>query len=64
MSQPKHDRPDERDPEPPPPKSDDTRLGPPADPETTDAATGLKYVFRIAPADPKNSFDFEDVADK
>jgi len=35
---------------------------------TTDAAgkpkTGLNYVFKIAPADPKNSFDFEDVADK
>lgn len=26
--------------------------------------TGLDYVFKIAPADPKNSFDFEDVADK
>ncbi len=25
---------------------------------------GLNYVFKIAPADPKNSFDFEDVADK
>ena len=25
---------------------------------------GMKYVFKIAPADPKNSFDFEDVADK
>ena len=25
---------------------------------------GLKYVFKIAPADPKNAFDFEDVADK
>jgi hypothetical protein len=23
-----------------------------------------KYVFKIAPADPKNAFDFEDVADK
>jgi len=22
------------------------------------------YVFKIAPADPKNAFDFEDVADK
>jgi hypothetical protein len=22
------------------------------------------YVFKILPADPKNSFDFEDVADK
>ncbi len=28
------------------------------------AKTGLNYVFKIAPADPKNSFDFEDVADK
>ncbi|HUR27052.1 MAG TPA: hypothetical protein VM509_02605 [Planctomycetota bacterium] len=27
--------------------------------------SGLKYVFKIAPADPKrNSIDFEDVADK
>ena len=25
---------------------------------------GMKYVFKIAPADPKNNFDFEDVADK
>jgi hypothetical protein len=25
---------------------------------------GLDYVFRIAPADPKNTLDFEDVADK
>lgn len=25
---------------------------------------GLNYVFKIAPADPKNAFDFEDVADK
>lgn len=25
---------------------------------------GLNYVFKIAKADPKNSFDFEDVADK
>jgi len=28
------------------------------------AKTDLNYVFKIAPADPKNSFDFEDVADK
>lgn len=29
------------------------------------AKPGLKYVFKIAPADPKrNSIDFEDVADK
>jgi hypothetical protein len=25
---------------------------------------GSRYVFKIAPADPKNAFDFEDVADK
>jgi hypothetical protein len=25
---------------------------------------GIDYVFKIAPADPKNNFDFEDVADK
>ena len=25
---------------------------------------GLDYVFKIVPADPKNSFYFEDVADK
>lgn len=25
---------------------------------------GLDYVFKIAPADPKNAFDFEDIADK
>jgi hypothetical protein len=24
----------------------------------------LGYVFKIVPADPKNAFDFEDVADK
>ena len=23
-----------------------------------------KYIFKILPADPKNAFDFEDVADK
>jgi hypothetical protein len=33
----------------------------PADPKKP---AGLNYVFKIAPADPKNSFDFEDVADK
>ena len=40
---------------------------PAASPETTPDATkpGMKYVFKIAPADPKrNSIDFEDVADK
>ena len=36
---------------------------PPTD-KTKSGGDGLKYVFKIAPADPKNSFDFEDVADK
>lgn len=27
-------------------------------------ASNLAYDFRILPVDPKNSFDFEDVADK
>ena len=37
-----------------------------AEEETKEAEKpqGLKYGFKIAPADPKNSFDFEDVADK
>jgi len=34
-------------------------------PKPDAAKGGLKYVFKIAPADPKrNSIDFEDVADK
>jgi len=33
----------------------------PADPKKK---PGSDYVFKIAPADPKNAFDFEDVADK
>ena len=33
--------------------------------EEPDQADGKpKYVFKILPADPKNNFDFEDVADK
>ena len=36
-------------------KANDKQDGAPAKP---------KYVFKIAPADPKNAFDFEDVADK
>ena len=43
-----------------------------ADPEESKAAKpkdpaqkkSLDYVFKIAPADPKNAFNFEDVADK
>lgn len=46
-------------PVPRPPAEEDTG----ADPKPAPSA-GLKYVFKIAPADPKNSFDFEDVADK
>jgi hypothetical protein len=34
----------------------------PAPPETRRPVSG--YVFKIAPADPKNSGHFEDVADK
>lgn len=37
---------------------------PEASPEADEKTQGLKYVFKIAPADPKNAFDFEDVADK
>ncbi len=32
--------------------------------DPTEAPKKPKYVFKIAPADPKNAFDFEDVADK
>jgi len=37
---------------------------PRADDAKPKKASGLDYVFKIAPADPKNNFDFEDVADK
>ena len=30
----------------------------------TDPKKPAGYVFKFAPADPKNSFDFEDTADK
>ena len=38
----------------------------PATNEKKDEAAPKKapYVFKIVPADPKNAFDFEDVADK
>ena len=36
----------------------------PSDEKKPAKASGLNYVFKIAPADPKNTFDFEDVADK
>lgn len=47
----------------PPTKGKDaksTKLGEDGKPK----AEGMDYVFKIAPADPKNAFDFEDVADK
>jgi hypothetical protein len=40
----------------PPPSGDAERAS--AEPQ------GMKYVFKIAPVDPKNTLDFEDVADK
>ena len=64
MSQPKQQPDDPRAPDAAERKRDTAKLGPPPDPEQPDPATGLKYVFKIAPADPKNSLDFEDVADK
>ena len=47
----------------PPPSRPPAKEEGAAEAEPTPPA-GLKYVFKIAPADPKNSFDFEDVADK
>jgi len=37
---------------------------PTADAAAEGKGSGLKYEFKISPADPKNSLDFEDVADK
>ena len=44
------------------PKLDDKT--PPPTPKDPKKPTALTYKFKFAPADPKNSFDFEDVADK
>jgi hypothetical protein len=53
---------DERELPTTPPKDDHDSKAPPAD---AAKPPGLKYVFKIAPADPKrNGLDFEDVADK
>ena len=52
MSEPKHPKTDARDDESEDPK------------EPKKKPSGIDYVFKIAPADPKNNFDFEDVADK
>ena len=35
-----------------------------AKPAEEEGKAKAKYVFKILPVDPKNSFDFEDVADK
>lgn len=43
------------------PRSQTEKAGKPSDAEATPKP---KYVFKILPVDPKNSFDFEDVADK
>lgn len=63
MNPPKNDKPE--------PSKNPKTSGPDRDPAAApDAASdakkpGMKYVFKIAPADPKrNSIDFEDVADK
>lgn len=50
---------DESDPKPKSPASTTDKQ-----PEAAPAAKKPAYVFKIAPADPKNAFDFEDVADK
>jgi hypothetical protein len=62
MSAQEHHRKDE-EPKPAhaPPKDEQEQKTQPAEA----AKQGLKYVFKIAPADPKsNTIDFEDVADK
>lgn len=59
MSSPEHKRSEEADPKSTPAKDAAAKGEAPPPPKT-----GLNYVFKIAPADPKNSFDFEDVADK
>lgn len=58
MSEPKSKRNEDLDPKAPAKDGSPKSEGPPP------AKPGLNYVFKIAPADPKNSFDFEDVADK
>jgi len=50
---------DESDPKPRSPASTTDQQ-----PEAAPAAKKTPYVFKIVPADPKNAFDFEDVADK
>jgi hypothetical protein len=50
--------------EPKPAAREEKQAETPRDEKQPPKASGLAYVFKIAPADPKNTFDFEDVADK
>jgi hypothetical protein len=45
-------------------KKPDDKAAPPAAKDAPKKPAGLNYNFKFAPADPKNSFDFEDTADK
>jgi hypothetical protein len=52
--------------EPKPSEAEPKSTTPPGAKKPADPAGPRKppYVFKIVPADPKNAFDFEDVADK
>jgi len=50
--------------DPKPAAREEKKAEPKPDEKKPAKASGLSYVFKIAPADPKNTFDFEDVADK
>jgi hypothetical protein len=56
------------DPQPPsdapPPSSREKKRDEAAEDGRKSKPAGLDYVFKIVRADPKNAFDFEDVADK
>lgn len=49
---------------PEPPREDAPEPEPSKTPAEVEEQPGARYVFKILPADPKNTFDFEDVADK
>ena len=55
---------DAKQPDPKPAEKAKKEAGETTDETKPKKASGLDYVFKIAPADPKNNFDFEDVADK
>jgi hypothetical protein len=54
---------EDKQPEPTPAPTPETSEAK-AEKEPRDTPRKPGYVFKIAPADPKNAFDFEDVADK